>query len=263
MRARPRRNTLTLRGGDLASDLVKRPLSLALCALSAFCLTALAGCGSSPRPLPGDPATLLSEAAGHLDDQSTFRLVMDMSVPSTAKPPTPYEIKLSGLWSTLAHTGDMTGTLKGVPSTVLSAQGVEYVSLPKGSTASDKPWLKVDNDGMFGVFDDPRTVSQVLRAYKTIKPGADPRTLTGTIAMADLDTHIGDPNLLAALGNWPDTVSFDVSVDRDGEPTSVVFHLAGDGSTTTGTVQLRDFGAKVPTLTVPTADQVEEAPANG
>jgi hypothetical protein len=149
-----------------------------------------------------------------------------------------------------------------VPSTVLSAQGVEYVSLAKGATPSNKPWLKVDGDGMFGVFDDPHTVSQVLRAYTTIKPGTGAGTLTGTIAMAGMDTHIGDPNLLAALGNWPDTVSFDVAVNQDGEPTSVVFHLAGDSSSTTGTVQLRDFGAKVPVLTVPTADQVEEAPAN-
>jgi hypothetical protein len=238
---------------------VKRQVALAA---SALCLAGLPGCGSSHKPLPKDPATLLAEAAGHLDDQTTFRLVMDMSVPSSQLPPTPYSVKLSGLWSTIAHTGDMAGTLKGVPSTVLSAQGVEYVSLAKGATPSDKPWLKVDDDGMFGVFDDPHTVSQVLRAYKTIAPGKDPRTLTGTIATAEADTHIADPNLIAALGNWPDTVRFDVAVDQDGEPTSIVFHLQGDSSTTTGTVQLEDFGAKVPTLSVPTADQVEEAPAN-
>lgn len=241
---------------------MKRLFTLATSALCLVGLTGVAGCGSSHQPLPKDPATLLAEAAGHLDDQTTFRLDMDMSVPSSQKPPTPYQVKLSGLWSTVDHTGDMTGTLKGVPSTVLSAQGVEYVSLTKGTSGTDKPWLKVDDDGMFGVFDDPHTVSQVLRAYKTVAPGASSGTVTGTFATADADTHIADPNLIAALQGWPDVVRFDVAVDAAGEPTSIVFHLDGDASTTSGTVELRQFGAKVPTLTVPTADQVEEAPAN-
>jgi hypothetical protein len=225
-------------------------------------LSGVTACSSDGPAPPSDPAALLAEAAGQLDGESTFRLVVDTSVPSARKPPTPYPVKLSGLWSTTAATGDMTGTLKGVPSTVLTASGVEYVSLAKGSAPAGKTWLKVDGGEMFGVFDDPHAVAQVLRAYRAVATGTGARTLTGTIATTDADTHIADPNLLAALANWPDTVRFDVAVDKHGVPTSVVFHLDGDPAKTSGTVQLRDFGAAVPALEVPTADQVEEAPAN-
>jgi hypothetical protein len=228
-------------------------------------LGGLSGCGSEPPKLPADPAGLLADVAGHLDTQSTFRLTMDTTVPQTSSttvgPKPQFTVTLTGMWSTATHHGSMAGQLNGVASTVLAANGVEYVSLtpPQGG----KTWLKVDGGGLFGLFDDPRLVSQLLRAYHGVDQAAGARHLSGTIVTAEADTHIADPNLLGALAALPDTVAFDVTADRNGAPTKIVFRLAGDSERTSGTVELRDFGAKAPDFAVPTADQVVEAPRAG
>lgn len=227
----------------------------------------VAGCGSTPPPpLPAAPADLLADVAGHLDTQSTFRLTMDTSVPqatSTAKPgPQPlYTVSLSGMWRTADRAGSMTGKLNGVSSTVLVSDGVEYISL--SPPQNGKSWLKVDDGGLFGLFDDPTLVAQLLRAYHGLDAPAGARHVSGTIVTAEADTHIADPNLLGALAALPDTVSFDVTADQTGAPTRILFRLTGDAAKTAGTVELRDFGAKAAAVAVPTADQVVEAPNAG
>lgn len=158
----------------------------------------------------------------------------------------------------------MQGTLNGTASTILAADGVEYISLVPGSGApAGKSWLKVDGgDGTFGAFSDPHLVAQLLRAYHGVRLGPAGH-VQGTILTAEADQHIADPNLIASLAGYPDTIAFDVATDATGAPTRIGFQLAGDAAKTSGSVQLLDFGSAPPAVQVPTADQVVEAPAHG
>lgn len=246
--------------------------------MTAWCLAGCAAAHTVPPP-PSDAAGLLADAAGHLDTATTFRLTLDTSVPAaqptatpgpttapgpgaTSKPP--YRISLSGMWDVAAHDARMQGTLNGTASTILAADGVEYISLVAGSGApAGKAWLKVDGgDGTFGAFSDPHLVAQLLRSYHGLKLSAAGH-VEGTILTAEADQHIADPNLIASLAGYPDTITFDVATDASGAPTRIAFRLAGDAAKTSGSVQLLDFGAAAPTVQVPTADQVVEAPSHG
>lgn len=168
------------------------------------------------------------------------------------------------MWDATAHDGHMQGTLNGTKSTVLAADGVEYISLVAGSGApAGKSWLKVDGgDGTFGAFSDPHLVAQLLRAYHVVKFSAAGH-IEGSILTAEADQHIADPNLIASLAAYPDTITFDVATDASGAPTHIAFHLGGDSAKTSGSVQLLDFGSAAPAFQVPTSDQIVEAPSHG
>jgi hypothetical protein len=239
-------------------------------------LALVAACTSSnSNPVPGDAAGQLMDAAAHLDGTVTFRLTMHTDVPATTasasaspkvstSPATPSTINLSGVWDTATHTARMDGSINGVATTVLSADGVEYVSLTPGAvTASGKKWLKVDNsNATFGAFYDPMLVSQLLRAYHAVTLTA-PHHLTGTIVTSEADRHIADPNLIASLSGYPATLGFDITTDGAGAPTSVILRLAGDPKAASGTVQLGDFGTRPATVVIPTANEIVQAPPAG
>jgi len=230
---------------------------------------------AGPAPNAGD---LLNAAAGRLDGESTFRLTLDTKVPppstATAAPtaaaspapgPAPgtlNSVKMSGVWDTATGMARMDGTLNAVSTTILSANGVEYVSLTAAMVKAEggKKWLKSDNgDATFGDFDDPHVVAQLLRAYHEVH-AVDPHHLAGTLLTSEADEHIGDPNLISSLAQYPDTIRFEVWTDGTGAPTEVLFTLAGGGAVTTGTAKLDSFGTAPPNVSIPTIDQVAEAP---
>jgi hypothetical protein len=235
----------------------------------------LSGCGAGTpsSPPPSDAAGLLADAAGHLDAATTFGLTMDTAVPPAQPTATPgaaagplasYTVDLTGMWNATSHDGTMKGKLNGVASTVLAADGVEYISLAPGSGApAGKTWLKVDGgDGTFGAFSDPHLVAQLLRAYHGVRLVAA-HHVTGTILTSEADQHIADPNLVASLAGYPDTIGFDIATDAAGVPTRIAFQLGLEPARTSGSVVLHDFGAAAPEVQVPTAAQVVEAPAHG
>lgn len=223
---------------------------------------------AGPAPNAGD---LLNEAAGRLDGQTTFRLTLDTRVPppSTSSaaptaapaPGTQNTIKMAGVWDTATGLARMDGTLNAVATTILSANGVEYVSLTAAmAKSSGKKWLKSDNgDATFGDFDDPHVVAQLLRAYHEVH-AVDPHHLAGTLLTSEADQHIADPNLVSTLNQYPASIGFQVWTDGSGAPTEVLFTLAGAGSVTTGTAKLDSFGTAPPDVSIPTIDQVAEAP---
>ena len=241
------------------------------------------GAGGCTKQQPAGPAPnageLLNAAATRLDGQNTFRLSLDTKVPPpstatavpTAEAPGPVPlptsgslntIKMSGVWDTATGMARMDGTLNSVATTILSANGVEYVSLTAAvaKVEGGKKWLKSDNgDATFGDFDDPHVVAQLLRAYHEVH-AVDPHHLAGTLLTSEADEHIADPNLISSLARYPDTIRFDVWTDGSGGPTEVLFTLAGAGSVTTGTAKLDSFGTTPPNVSIPTIDQVAEAP---
>ena len=240
------------------------------------------GAGGCTKQQPAGPAPnagdLLNEAAGRLDGETTFRLTLDTKVPppstatavptaaaSSAPAPAPgtlNSIKMSGVWDTATGLARMDGTLNAVSTTILSAKGVEYVSLTAAVSKAEggKKWLKSDNgDATFGDFADPHVVAQLLRAYHAVH-AVDPHHLAGTLLTSEADQHIADPNLISSLAQYPDTIGFDVWTDGSGAPTEVLFTLAGGGAVTTGTAKLDDFGTAPPNVSIPTIDQVAEAP---
>jgi hypothetical protein len=99
-----------------------------------------------------------------------------------------------------------------------------------------------------------------LRAYHEVNVVAEGH-LAGTVDTAEADRHIADPTLLASLTRLPDELRFDVWVDGSGAPSAVAFTLAGSGAVTTGTVRLDSFGTAPVQVSVPTIDQVVQAPA--
>ncbi|HLK43995.1 MAG TPA: hypothetical protein VKV34_11685, partial [Thermoleophilia bacterium] len=81
------------------------------------------------------------------------------------------------------------------------------------------------------------------------------------VEIAQADEHIADPALLASLTSLPDELRFDVWTDGSGAPSAVQFTLAGSGPVTTGTARLDSFGTAPAQVTVPTINDVVEAPA--
>lgn len=235
----------------------------------------LGGCSSSPPATAGESATTqLEQAAGNLDAARTFKLTLDTHVPkgtgaaanagAQAGPspaPSTESVKMSGIWDTATGLARMEGTLNAVKTTILSASGVEYVSLAPGTAQSPgKKWLKVDDsDATFGDFCNPQLVAQLLRAYHEVHLVASGH-LAGTIETAEADQHIADPNLVASLSGLPSTLRFDVWTDGSGVPTRIAFTLAGTGAVTTGDVSLDSFGTAAAQVSVPTINEVEQAP---
>jgi len=245
--------------------------------------TALSGCTKShPAAATESPASQLDRAAGVLDAAKTFRLTVDTRIPLTAASPgpsasagasakprsgpsvqTPGEtVKMSGVWDIGAGLARMDGTVNTVKTTILSAAGVEYVSLtPEVASASGRQWLKADNsDATFGDFCQPAIVAQLLRAYHEVHQVAAGH-LAGIVETAEADQHIADPGVIASLASLPDELRFDVWTDGSGAPTAVGFTLAGAGAVTTGTARLDSFGTTAPQVSVPTINQVVQAPA--
>ncbi|MBS2963320.1 hypothetical protein KGA66_09705 [Actinocrinis puniceicyclus] len=236
---------------------------------------ALGGCSSSPRATAGESATTqLAQAAGGLDAAKTFKLTVDTRVPKstgvpvTASPlpgpspePQTETIKMSGTWDVTTGLARMDGTVNSVKTTILSASGVEYVSLTAGTARSaGKKWLKVDDsDATFGDFCNPHLVAQLLRAYHEVHL-VSAGHLSGTIDSSEADQHIADPNLVASLSGLPATLHFDVWTDGSGAPTKIEFALAGTGPVTTGSVRLDAFGTEAAQVSVPTINEVEQAP---
>ncbi|HZP53322.1 hypothetical protein [Actinocrinis sp.] len=261
---------LPLRGGLPARS------ALAVALAAAVGAAGLGGCTSSPPATAGESATTqLEQAAGSLDAAKTFKLTMDTRVPKSTgaaaaaspKPgpspaPATESIKMSGVWDASTGLARMDGTLNSVKTTILSASGVEYVSLVAGTAQTPgKKWLKVDDsDATFGDFCNPQLVAQLLRAYHEVRLIASGH-LSGTIESAEADQHIADPNLVASLAGLPATLHFDVWTDGSGSPTAVEFTLAGSGAVTTGDVRLDSFGTAPAQVSVPTIDEVEQAPA--
>ncbi|HXR73728.1 hypothetical protein [Actinocrinis sp.] len=235
----------------------------------------LGGCSSSPPATAGESATTqLQQAAGSLDATKTFKLTVDTHVPNgpgavqTSSPqpgpspaPSTESIKMSGTWDAATGLARMDGTLNSVKTTILSASGVEYVSLVPGTAQSaGKKWLKVDDaNATFGDFCNPQLVAQLLRAYHEVRLVASGH-LSGTIETAEADQHIADPNLVASLAGLPPTLRFDVWTDGSGTPTKIEFALAGAGAVTTGDVRLDSFGTAPAQVSVPTINEVEQAP---
>ena len=235
----------------------------------------LGGCSSSPPATAGESATTqLQQAAGSLDATKTFKLTVDTHVPNgpgavqTSSPqpgpspaPSTESIKMSGTWDAATGLARMDGTLNSVKTTILSASGVEYVSLIPGTAQSaGKKWLKVDDaNATFGDFCNPQLVAQLLRAYHEVRLVASGH-LSGTIETAEADQHIADPNLVASLAGLPPTLRFDVWTDGSGTPTKIEFALAGAGAVTTGDVRLDSFGTAPAQVSVPTINEVEQAP---
>jgi hypothetical protein len=228
---------------------------------------------------PADPAAQLAQAAGRLDGTNTFRLTVDTLIPqgsaasATSSPtgapaagpskPVPTEsVKMSGVWDIATRLARMDGTLNAVRTTILSSNGVEYVSLtPDVVGRSGKKWLKSDDsNATFGDFCDPHLVAQLLRAFHAVHE-AGSRHLSGTIETAEADRHIADPNLVASLAGYPSVIRFDLFTDGSGAATRVLFTLSGPGAVTTGTAQLDAFGTTPAQVSVPTIDQVVQAPA--
>ena len=230
---------------------------MATLAAAAVIASGLGGCTSHAAPVPPDAA-------------ATFQLTVDVRIPSsaaspsgtvspssTAPPGATSAVKMSGVWDAATSLARMQGTVNAVPTTILSAAGVEYVSLtPAMAAASGKKWLKADNsNATFGDFWDPHVVAQLLRAFhevRTVSAGH----LGGTIDTAEADQHIADPNLVGSLAGYPDVIRFDLWTDGSGAPARVLFTLAGAGPVTTGTAQLDSFGTAAPQVDVPTIDQV-------
>jgi hypothetical protein len=236
----------------------------------------LGGCSSSPPATAGESATTqLQQAAGGLDGIKTFKLTVDTHVPkagaaaaqnSSPQPgpspaPVTESIKMSGTWDAATGLARMDGTLNSVRTTILSASGVEYVSLvPGAAQAPGKKWLKVDDaNATFGDFCNPHLVAQLLRAYHEVRLIASGH-LSGTIDTAEADQHIADPNLVASLAGLPSTLKFDVWTEGSGLPTKIEFSLAGAGAVTSGDVRLDSFGTAPAQVSVPTINEVEQAP---
>ena len=249
--------------------------ALAVAAAASGIAVGLGGCTSTPSATAGESATTqLAQAAGSLDATKTFNLTVDTRVPrlsgaAQASSPLPgpspapstESIKMSGTWDASTGLARMDGTLNSVKTTILSASGVEYVSLVPGTAQSPgKKWLKVDDsDATFGDFCNPHLVAQLLRAYHEVHLAGSGH-LTGTIETAEADQHIADPNLLASLAALPSTVRFDVWTDGSGAPTKIEFALAGSGAVTTGDVRIDSFGTAPAQVSVPTINEVEQAP---
>jgi hypothetical protein len=239
---------------------------------------ALGGCTSRGHPSAASTEsapTQLQQAAAGLDGANTFRLTVDTLIPKTAAaprtadppagpsaPPATESVKMSGVWDVATGLARMDGTVDSVRTTILSASGVEYVSLtPDVAGRSGKKWLKADNsDATFGDFSNPRIVSQLLRAYHEVRVVA-PGHLTGTIETSEADRTIADPNLIASFSGLPGTLGFDLWTDTSGNPTRVSFSLRGAGAVTTGTASLDAFGTAAPQVAVPTIADVVQAPA--
>lgn len=243
---------------------------------------AIGGCSAhsapqpAPAPLRGDAATQLAGAAGSLDGATTFRLTEDTVVPpargqSSATPGTPSPgaspgrsavVKMSGVWDVGTGLARMDGTINSVRTTVLSAAGVEYVSLnPATAAAAGKKWLKADNaDATFGDFVAPRLVAQLLRAFHEVRLVSTGH-LAGSIDTAEADGRIADPNLVASLSGYPDVIGFELWTNPSGTVSKVLFTFTGPASVTTGSVLLDGFGTAPAQVTVPTIDEVVQAPA--
>lgn len=168
---------------------------------------------------------------------------------------------MSGVWDADTRLARMDGTLNAVKTTILSASGVEYVSLTSDvAAASGRKWLKSDDsDATFGDFCQPGLVAQLLRAYHDVHVVAAGH-LAGTVDTAQADEHIADPTMLAWLAGLPDELRFDVWTDGSGTPSAVQFTLAGSGPVTTGTARLDSFGVAPAQVTVPTISEVVQAP---
>ena len=243
---------------------------------------ALGGCTNShsqPAATGQSPAASLEQAAGALDAATTFRLTVDTLIPQGAPaatapatsatprsgpsaPPRSEAVKMSGVWDVSTGLARMDGTVNAVKTTILSAAGVEYVSLTADvASASGRKWLKADDaDATFGDFCQPRLVAQLLRAYHEVHLIVAGH-LAGTVETAEADQHVADPVLLASLAGLPDELRFDVWTDGSGAPTAVQFTFAGSGAVTTGTARLDSFGAAPAQVSVPTIDEVVQAPA--
>ncbi len=252
-----------------------------IAAAAALGAGALGGCTSAHSAASTEsPSAQLQQAAGALDAAKTFRLTLDTLIPKQASTatatatataaattgpsaPTPAEsVKMSGVWDVGTGLARMDGTINAVKTTILSAAGVEYVSLAADTAApKGRKWLKVDDsDATFGSFCQPGLVAQLLRAYHDVHLAAAGH-LAGTVEIAQADEHIADPALLASLTSLPDELRFDVWTDSSGAPSAVQFTLAGSGPVTTGTARLDSFGTAPAQVTVPTINDVVEAPA--
>jgi hypothetical protein len=244
----------------------------------------LGAAGCNPQAsTPAGAGTQLQKAATRLDGETTFRLTLNTQVPPpsspspgptdeptapVAGPPAPAPdpapgtlttVKMSGVWDTATGLSRMDGTLNAVATTVLTANGVQYVSLtPDVAKASGKKWLKNDNgDATFGDFADPHVVAQLLRAHHEVHAVA-PDHLAGTVLTSEADGQIADPNLIASLSQYPSTLRFDVWTDGSGAPTEILFTLAGGGPVTTGTAKLDAFGTAAAQVSIPTIGEVVE-----
>jgi hypothetical protein len=209
--------------------------------------------------------TQLQQATGKLDGAGTFRLTVDTLIPSTAAaqtaaplpgpsaPPAVESVKMSGVWDIGTGLARMDGTVNAVRTTILSASGVEYVSLTADVAGrSGKKWLKADDsDATFGDFCNPRLVAQLLRADHEVHVVAAGH-LSGTIDTAEADRTIADPNLVASLAGYPAVIGFDLWTDGSGAPERIRFTLEGAGAIMTGTAQVN----------VPTIAEVVQAPAH-
>jgi hypothetical protein len=234
----------------------------------------LGGCTSTHSVASTEsPKTLLQQVAGELDAAKTFRLTVDTLVPKSSPtataapkpgpsaPPQTEAVKMSGVWDAATGLSRMDGTVNAVKTTILSASGVEYVSLTSDiASASGRQWLKVDDsDATFGEFGRPRLVAQVLRAFHEVH-AVSAGHLAGTVVVGEADKTIADPNLLGWLAQLPDELRFDVWTDGSGAPTAIQFTLAGAGAVTTGTARLDSFGTAPAQVNVPTINQVVQAP---
>jgi hypothetical protein len=253
------------------------PLPAAVAA-AALLAGALGGCTSTHTAASTEsPSTLLQQVAGALDATTTFRLTLDTRIPKSTvaatapaspKPgpstaPQTEAVKMSGVWDVATGLARMDGTINSVKTTILSAAGVEYVSLtPDVAAAEGRKWLKADDsDATFGDFCEPGLVAQLLRADHEVHTVAAGH-LAGTVDTTEADQHIADPNLLASLAALPDELRFDVWTDGSGAPSAVQFTLAGTGAVTTGTARLDSFGTAPAQVSVPTIDQVVQAPGS-
>jgi hypothetical protein len=248
--------------------------SAAALAVSVAAAGALGGCTSHPSAASTESApTQLQEAAGKLDGETTFRLTVDTRIPKgtaaqTAAPlpgpsaaPAVETVQMSGVWDVGTGLARMDGTVNAVKTTILSASGVEYVSLSADVAAQyGKKWLKSDDsDATFGDFCNPQIVAQLLRAYHEVHVVAAGH-LSGTIETSEADRSIADPDLVASLAGYPATIGFDVWTDGSGSPTRIQFTLHGAGAVTTGSARLDSFGTTPAQVSVPTIDQVVQAP---
>ena len=235
----------------------------------------LGGCTSHPPATAGESAqTQLQQAAEGLDAATTFRLTVDTKIPKPtaaqsaeakpgpSAPPAVEAVKMSGVWDVATGLARMDGTVNAVKTTILSASGVEYISLtPDVARGSGKKWLKADDsDATFGDFHDPKLVAQLLRAYHEVHL-VGPGHLAGSIETSEADRHIADPNLVGSLSGYPPTIGFELWTDGSGTPAKVSFTLTGAGAVTTGTASLDSFGTAPAQVTVPTIDEVAQAPA--
>lgn len=274
--------TGTYRGGMSRSGSVRRrpaarssaaPVPVAVAAL--LVAGVVGGCTSTHSVASTEsPQTLVQQVAGELDAAKTFRLTVDTLVPkssptATAAPkpgpsaPAQTEaVKMTGVWDVTSGLARMDGTVNAVKTTILSASGVEYVSLTSDVTAATgKKWLKVDDsDATFGDFGDPALIAQVLRAFHEVHAVATGH-VAGTIVTSEADQHIADPNLLGWLAQLPDELHFDVWTDGSGAPSAIQFTLTGAGAVTTGTARMDSFGTAPVQVNVPTIYQVVQAPA--